>query len=667
VTESECERVAAPAAEQGVEVICPRCRGRLREEATSLACTGCDGIYPVSGGVADLAPETELYWGELSPAEMGTAIEVAGREGYEAAARFAATYSPGLRQYLMSECRIDWLFHAIALDRGAACLDIGSGWGTLSRALTPFFREVWSLEIVKERLAFQRAFIQAEKITGLKLVRGSAIRLPFPDRSFDLVIANGIIQWVGLADHTRTVAELQDEFLRECWRVLRPSGTFVMGCENRFSFFNYFGSKDHSGLPFTSLMPRRVANWVVRRYRRTGAGFVQSLRTPDEWRDYRTHTHSIPGYERLLTRAGFSTVKGYWAYPSNNVPGLMGPVDDGRSLADLMEFATRNLDFRVEGTTFSRFFMRFRRVARIQPLMRAILRGVTADLFFIARPRADGERFPTLGERIGRYTVRWSGSNKLIWLGRDGSRRWVVKTRRFPENEAQVEREERLLAEHNGLDVAVEKHGEWTCYREPYLDAQPLDCLSREHNEQALEWLLAFQARTLHGVLEETAFAAEVRTWLARFCDQMPDDDVRRVATEDCAALLRLVAGQRLPVVAEHGDFWWRNILRRHNDPRLVVIDWQHFRDRGDPLFDFSLLSYTHWETWRHVHGGRPAARSPVVDHLIASFGARRQLPLELIYAYLPYAFIRRVVRSATLPRYDLINVFRRHAFPSAQ
>ena len=657
-----------PAPERGglpsiVEHACPLCRRPVRAVEAALACVACGARYPIVDGVPDFEPASELYWGELSRAEMDTAIERAEREGYDAASQFAASRSADLHDYLLKESRVDWLFHAAGIQRGGTCLDVGSGWGTLSRALVPFFDEVWSLEIVRQRLVFQNAFRRREGLDGLRLARGSAIRLPFADASFDLVVGNGIIQWVGLADHARPVPELQDAFLAECRRVLRPDGVFVMGCENRFGFFHWLGARDHTGLRYTSLLPRRLAGWVVRRYRRTGGDFVRALRTYDDWKDYRTYTHSVRGYERLVRRAGFASVTGYWAYPANNIPGCMGRVGDGRSLADLLEFSTRNLDFRVDGTPFSRFFVRLRRAARLTPATRLILRTLTPDLFVIARPRSGVAA--TLERAVGDFTVRWSGSNKMVWFERGPGRRSVVKHARFPKDEPSLAREERLLGEHNGIEVAVERHGRWVLYREPYLEGRPLDCLAARDNDDALGWLAEFQGRTARGRHEPEMFAAEVARWLERFREQTTDEALHRVAEEDCRALLVQAARTPPRIVAEHGDFWRRNILRRP-DGTLAVIDWQHAREAGDEVFDFALLAYTHWETWNRLASRRRPGRSPVLETMLERFCGDRGLPPALVYAYFPYALMRRMARSLSWPRYNLLRVYREHRFPRA-
>jgi SAM-dependent methyltransferase len=649
----------ADALQRGQAYACPRCHAPLDRIDQGYSCGPCGVSYPVRDEVPDFAPESELYWGELSPSQMSEAIRLAREQGYQAAAHYAASCVPSLEFYMLSEKRIDWLFHALPLAQGARSLDIGSGWGTLSRALTPYFQDVFSLEIVRERVAFQRAFREKEGLLNLHVVRGSATRLPFPDQFFDLVLANGIIQWVGLDDHTRPVPALQADFLREAWRTLRPGGTLVMGCENRYALSRFLGGKDHTGLPYTSLLPRRLAGWVVRRYRHTGGSFVSAFRGHEEWRDYRTWTHSTWGYERLLRAAGFNRVDSYWVYPSDNLPGLMGRLDDGNSVRELLDFAVRNIDFRVGGTNFARFFLRLRWAARLRPLMRLVQRLLTPDMFFVARRDGDAVGGAGLDAAVGPYSFRWSGSNKVIWFGQKGKSRSVVKAPRFPRDAAQVATEERVLGEQNGFTVEVDRRGERVLYREPFLEGRPIDCLSSAHNLSALEWLVRFQRRTKAGGLDPSAREREVTLWLDRFDREVGDDEPRAQARAAARRLLEFAGSSPWPQVAEHGDFWWRNLLRRANG-ELVVIDWQHHREKGDPLFDFALLVQTHWETARAV----PGSRGSDTPKLIAHFAAATGLSPDTIYAYFPYALVRRAVRSSAMPRAQLLRALRDGMYP---
>lgn len=650
-----------------VAFVCPHCRQPLGRSEECYTCTECGTRYPIVAGISDFSPDTDIYWGELSPEEMKGAIGQAERGGYQAGADFAASCCPGLRDYLLAQYRIDWLFHCISVSNTESCLDIGSGWGTLSRSLTHFYRKVWSLEIVRERLAFQAAFKKYENLEGLELLRASAINLPFPDGSFDLVVANGIIQWIGLADPARPVEELQLQFLRECRRVLRPGGVLFLGCENRLGIFQWLGDKDHSGLPYTSLMPRRVASWVVRRFRRTKGKFVRSFRTQGDWDDYRTYTYSVKGYEQLLRGAGFGDVQSYWAHPTNNEPQYMGRMNDSRSIRELLEFASRNLDLRVEGSLLSQFLVRLRFLAGFSAPVKFALRLLAPELIFFARSVQEAPAAVKLESLVEPYSMRYGGSNKIVWLGcGTNGQKSVVKMARFPEDRGDVEREEEMLQRYNGVDVVREKHGDWILYREPFLDGKPIDCLSTHHNQDALAHLFSLHGKSASGTWSTTDFARDVQFWRDKFCDVADGDDLRAMAAHHCQKLIETASAYSMPVVVEHGDYWWRNIIRT-SEGKIYLIDWQHTRPAGDPLFDFAMLSYTHWETWQKRAGKKHLAGRPAdtLDWMVKLFCERLGVSPELIYAYYPYFLIRRAVRSAKRPRYDLLRLLQGSQFPT--
>src|SRR5690606_617055 len=84
---------------------------------------------------------------------------------------------------------------------------------------------------------------------------------------------------------------IQLAFLREIRRVLKPSGQLFVAIENRYNYEDFTGRPDHhSRLKFGSLMPRTLANLYS----------IAVRRAP-----YRTNTHSIAGYRKLMREAGF--------------------------------------------------------------------------------------------------------------------------------------------------------------------------------------------------------------------------------------------------------------------------------------------------------------------------------------------------------------------------
>ena len=92
-------------------------------------------------------------------------------------------------------------------------LDVGCGTGNYAAALTAATGcRVSGVEPSAEMLARARAGAPWEL-----LVQGSAESLPFPDRSFDLVMSTDVIH------HVRD----RDAYFREAFRMLRPGGLLV--------------------------------------------------------------------------------------------------------------------------------------------------------------------------------------------------------------------------------------------------------------------------------------------------------------------------------------------------------------------------------------------------------------------------------------------------------
>ena len=119
--------------------------------------------------------------------------------------------------------------------------------------------------------------------------------LPFCDGSFDLVILNGVLEWVGAYSDSKSPSQCQKDLLREISRVLRPGGSLYIGIENRFGYKFLLGKPDdHSQVMYTSLLPRFLADRRMIKIK---------------GKPYRTYTYSYWGLKRLLGKCGFHNVK----------------------------------------------------------------------------------------------------------------------------------------------------------------------------------------------------------------------------------------------------------------------------------------------------------------------------------------------------------------------
>jgi SAM-dependent methyltransferase len=269
---------------------CPRCKTSLNPGIKSYDCNHCHKSYLIHDGYVDfLGQVDDFYAGEIPQNDMRELIKEIDSLGYSEALKRLSLKEPYLKSYIEDERRGDWICHCFGGRRNnnnRRCLDIGSGLGNLSEMLSHYYDRVYSLEPVPERIEFQKRRFKNSNINNVTIVRGNALDLPFPNDYFDLVVCNGVLEWVGIMNTDRPPREVQLSFLREVKRTLSDKGCLYIGIENRLG---------------------RAANFLVKRYGRSGGMYhdTSSRENKKEWRGYRTYTYSIIGYNSLFRKAGF--------------------------------------------------------------------------------------------------------------------------------------------------------------------------------------------------------------------------------------------------------------------------------------------------------------------------------------------------------------------------
>jgi ubiquinone/menaquinone biosynthesis C-methylase UbiE len=271
------------------------------------------------------------YWGEIEQELMQQVNIRAGQSGWHSALnQLVREKHSNVYQYAVDAGRADFAYYADLDPEKSVVLDVGSGWGNISCLLARRARRVISVESVIERIEFTRIRAEQENLVNVQPVQASFLELPVPTSSVDFIVLNGVLEWVGIANLDVSPNVLQRRLLEKLYRCLRPGGALYIGIENRFGYGYFLGNRDHSDLPFTSLMPRRVADLVMRLYsqrsRRTGqaAGF------------YRTYTYSYRGYKSLLHAAGFADIMAYLVFPDYNHPAYMVPENNRQAFEYLV-------------------------------------------------------------------------------------------------------------------------------------------------------------------------------------------------------------------------------------------------------------------------------------------------------------------------------------------
>jgi len=111
--------------------------------------------------------------------------------------------------------------------RGRSVLEVGCGAGVDLARFAKGGAEVIGVDLAASAIALARANFEQQGLQGrFEVANGE--RLPFPDNSFDLVFAHGVVQYTANPP----------QLVEECRRVLRPGGEAVFQVYNRISWLN---------------------------------------------------------------------------------------------------------------------------------------------------------------------------------------------------------------------------------------------------------------------------------------------------------------------------------------------------------------------------------------------------------------------------------------------
>jgi len=273
----------------------------------------------------------DVYWGKVPEQELKDATNLISEKGFGA---FDAAMQKKF-DFSYDEDRADWRFY-MPLGSQSVALDIGAGLGRISIPLARVCGRVIACDRSLSRMEFLKKRSEAEKLSNIEVLVSDIFDLPLQEGSIDLIIMNGVLEWVGVTDRFADPRAAQIRALEICKKLLKPGGRLYIGIENRWALV-YLRTHDHGGLRYTSYMPRFVAN-IYSKLRGKGA--------------YRTYTYSRRGYEELLRQAGFTVgTDFYLLFPGYNLPRVIIPYGD----LDAFAYAVRA--FKRPKGTIGRFLI----------------------------------------------------------------------------------------------------------------------------------------------------------------------------------------------------------------------------------------------------------------------------------------------------------------------
>jgi len=259
--------------------------------------------------------DKNFFWGLLSKEEMERMLGLAAAHGYRDAMVRVLEEKEYLVRYALDEGRADFKY-LLPITLKSRVLDIGCGLGSVSISIARNAGFVCSIDPCHASLEFVALRAHQENIRNIGIMQCEVLdhgRLPFRSSSFDVVILNGVLEWIG-SSLTEPPAEIcQFKALKEIFRVLKPGGSLYIGIENRYGYPLFLGQRDgHTKLRFVTLLPRKIANLYS----------ILVRRIP-----FRNYTYSYCGYSRLLENVGYSSIRFFCPLASYQTLEYMLPLD----------------------------------------------------------------------------------------------------------------------------------------------------------------------------------------------------------------------------------------------------------------------------------------------------------------------------------------------------
>jgi SAM-dependent methyltransferase len=153
---------------------------------------------------------------------------------------------------------------------GRRVLEVGCGAGVDLARFARGGAAVTGVDIASSAIDLARANFEQQGLRGeLHVANGE--QLPFPDGSFDLVYAHGVVQYT--SDPKRLV--------EECRRVLAPGGEAIFQVYNRLSWLNALSKLMKVGLEHDNAPV--LLKFSIPEFRRLVAGFSQVRIVPERF------------------------------------------------------------------------------------------------------------------------------------------------------------------------------------------------------------------------------------------------------------------------------------------------------------------------------------------------------------------------------------------------
>ena len=293
---------------------CLDCHSDLVHDVRQLTCPSCGRNWPIVNEIPDFREKDE-YWCNVSREKMIELNRLARETGdwLSCAKQIVPEYIGHFVSFSRADCQFLW-----PTAEDSKILDAGCMWGGLTIPAAQCHGEIYAVDKTIETLEFLKIRSMQMGLSNVHTFAASLQRLPFPSNFFDIVVLNGVLEWVGveedviLEEHWDgrwqnsyrsccSPEELQLKCLKELLRVLKPGAVIFLAIENRFGIQYFIGHPDdHVNIRFITFFPRWLASYITKKKKNI---------------NYRTYIYSPIKLKNLIYKTGFHDVEILSVFP----------------------------------------------------------------------------------------------------------------------------------------------------------------------------------------------------------------------------------------------------------------------------------------------------------------------------------------------------------------
>jgi SAM-dependent methyltransferase len=195
-------------------------------------------------------------------------------------------------RYHLSKERINLIKPFEGLIRDKKVLEIGSGFGAITRRLGEISHEVISLEGSVRRATIQKK--RLAELSNVKIFVDNFKNFEIESK-FDIILSIGVLEYSNMFYHEKNASQ---NFLNKTINHLNENGIFMLAIENRLGLkYLSGGNEDHTDKPMVG---------------------IENLYEP-----YGPITYGKKELENLLRDSGFTHINFYYPFPDYKLPNLI--------------------------------------------------------------------------------------------------------------------------------------------------------------------------------------------------------------------------------------------------------------------------------------------------------------------------------------------------------